>query len=67
MPLREYQCSKRACRFKREIVVHGEPPKHRRCETCGGRMNLVKHSAPAPAQFKGGGFYRTDYGPKGGA
>src|SRR4051794_15643674 len=62
MPLYEYVCQK--CGKKTEVIQrHGDRPL-RSCPECGGR---VKKAISAPAiQFKGSGFYLTDYGRSGG-
>ncbi len=58
MPLYEYLCKK--CGHKTELIQnHGSRPL-RTCPDCGGS---VKKMISAPAiQFKGSGFYITDYG-----
>lgn len=61
MPLYEYQCTKCAARFERIEKVNG--PHLRKCPSCAGR---VERMASAPAiQFKGSGWYVTDYGGRG--
>ncbi|REJ75769.1 MAG: zinc ribbon domain-containing protein [Acidobacteria bacterium] len=56
MPLYEFHC--RDCGHSVELILKlgARPPK---CEECGGRM-AKKVSAPA-FQFKGSGWYVTDY------
>ena len=56
MPLYEFQC--RDCEHTVELIlkVGARAPK---CEECGGRL-AKKISAPA-FQFKGSGWYITDY------
>jgi len=56
MPLYEYQCEK-CGRFER-IVKFSDPPLGA-CPTCGGTVQKL-FSSPA-IQFKGSGFYITDY------
>jgi putative FmdB family regulatory protein len=56
MPLYEYQCEK-CGRFER-IVKFSDPPLAA-CPTCGGTVQKL-FSSPA-IQFKGSGFYITDY------
>ncbi len=56
MPLYEYQCEK-CGRFER-IVKFSDPPLAA-CPTCGGPVAKL-FSSPA-IQFKGSGFYITDY------
>jgi len=57
MPLYEYQCSK--CDSKIEVIQRMSDPPQEHCPKCGGDMKKVI-SAPA-IQFKGSGFYKTDY------
>jgi len=57
MPLYEYQCS--ACRERSEILQKISDPPYTRCPKCGGEMKKL-FSSPA-IQFKGSGFYKTDY------
>jgi len=60
MPLYEYQCEACAHRFER-IQKFSDPPIES-CPTCGG---AVKKLISSPAiQFKGSGFYITDYAKK---
>ena len=63
MPLYEYQCD--ACGRRFEVIQKkfSDPPVET-CPTCGG---TVQKLASSPAiQFKGTGFYITDYPKKGG-
>lgn len=62
MPLYEYQCESCAHRFER-IQKFSDPPVET-CPQCGGAVRKLL-SSPA-IQFKGSGFYITDYG-KGGS
>jgi putative FmdB family regulatory protein len=63
MPLYEYECKKCHHRFER-IVKFSDPPL-KRCPDCGGQ---VEQTISAPAvQFKGSGWYVTDYAKKSGA
>ena len=57
MPLYEYQCL--VCNERSEILRNLSDPPYTHCEKCGGEMKKL-HSAPA-IQFKGSGFYKTDY------
>ncbi len=60
MPLYEYECLD--CGERMEILQRsGERPK-KKCPDCGGRLQKVV-SAPA-FQFKGSGWYVTDYADK---
>ncbi len=61
MPLYEYQCSKCGHRFER-IRKFSDPPLTK-CPQCGGKLEQLL-SAPA-VQFKGSGWYVTDYARKG--
>jgi putative FmdB family regulatory protein len=58
MPLYEYQCDSCGARF--ELIRKFSDPPVQVCPTCGaeGLRKLV--SSPA-FQFKGSGFYATDY------
>lgn len=60
MPIYEYQCIKCKTRIE-EIQKVNDPPK-KKCPKCGGLLNRVI-SAPS-FQFKGTGFYTTDYARK---
>jgi putative FmdB family regulatory protein len=58
MPLYEYLCS--ACgRLTEAIQSHSDPPLTV-CESCGGALKK-QLSSPA-VQFKGSGWYVSDYG-----
>ena len=61
MPIYEYQCSQ--CNERHEIIqrISDEPLAH--CPKCGGDMKKL-FSSPA-IQFKGSGFYKTDYASSG--
>ena len=61
MPLYEYKCEACAHRFER-IQKFSDPPVET-CPQCGGQVKKLL-SAPA-IQFKGSGFYITDYGKSG--
>jgi putative FmdB family regulatory protein len=64
VPLYEYQCPKCGCRFER--IQKFSDPDPKKCPNCGaGKVDRMLH-APA-VQFKGTGWYVTDYGRKGGA
>ena len=60
MPLYEYQCDQCGHRF--EKIQKFSDPLEDKCPTCGGPVHKLM-SSPA-IQFKGSGFYITDY-PKG--
>jgi putative FmdB family regulatory protein len=57
MPIYEFECRK--CKARTEVFqkMSDKPPV--KCRTCGGRLERL-HSAPA-IQFKGSGWYVTDY------
>ena len=61
MPLYEYQCQK--CKQKFEKIQKFSDRPIKKCPECGGPVEKVMH-APA-VQFKGTGWYVTDYGGKG--
>ena len=60
MPLYEYECD--ACGHRFEKIQKFSDPLVDTCPTCGGHVHKL-FSSPA-IQFKGSGFYITDY-PKG--
>ena len=60
MPLYEYQCSKCGHRF--EKIQKFSDKKIKKCPKCSGPVEQVI-SAPA-VQFKGSGWYVTDYAKK---
>lgn len=60
MPLYEYQCKK--CKHKFEKIQKFSDPPIKKCPECGGPVEKLLH-APA-VQFKGTGWYVTDYGGK---
>ena len=62
MPIYEYQCEKCGHRFEK-IQKFSDPPLEE-CPKCGGVLHKLQ-SAPA-FQFKGTGWYVTDYGKSGG-
>lgn len=61
MPLYEYQCKKCGHRF--EKIQKFSDKMIRKCPECGGAVEQLL-SAPA-VQFKGSGWYVTDYAKKG--
>ena len=63
MPLYEYQCKKCGHRFER--IQKFSDPHVKKCPDCGGAVEQVI-SAPA-VQFKGAGWYVTDYAKKSGS
>lgn len=60
MPLYEYECKK--CHHRFERIQKFSDPHVKRCPDCGGPVEQVV-SAPA-VQFKGSGWYVTDYAKK---
>ena len=60
MPLYEYECD--ACAHRFEKIQKFSDPLEDTCPKCGGHVHKLM-SSPA-IQFKGSGFYITDY-PKG--
>ena len=60
MPLYEYECE--ACGHRFEAIQKFSDPPIEKCPKCGGR---VRKLIAAPAfQFKGSGWYITDYAKK---
>jgi putative FmdB family regulatory protein len=57
MPIYEYQCHK--CKTQTEVFQKVSDKPLIKCEKCGGRLEKLI-SAPA-IQFKGSGWYVTDY------
>lgn len=57
MPIYEYECAK--CKSRVEVLqkINDKPPT--RCKKCGGR--LEKQLSASAIQFKGSGWYVTDY------
>lgn len=62
MPLYEYQCDQCGGRFER-IRKFSDPPLDEPCPSCGGAIQKLI-SSPA-IQFKGKGWYVTDYAKSG--
>ena len=60
MPLYEYRCLK--CKRHTEKIEKLNGPYLKKCPHCGGKMESVI-TAPS-IQFKGTGWYVTDYGRK---
>ena len=60
MPIYESQCAK--CHTRFEVVQKSSDARLKKCEKCGGPLKkLVSASA---IQFKGNGWYITDYAKK---
>jgi putative FmdB family regulatory protein len=62
MPIYEYQCKK--CRHRFEKIQKFSDPHVKKCPKCGSAVELLL-SAPT-VQFKGSGWYVTDYAKKSG-
>lgn len=62
MPLYEYECKK--CHHRFEKIRKFSDPPMKKCPECGGPVEQLL-SAPA-VQFKGSGWYVTDYAKKSG-
>jgi putative FmdB family regulatory protein len=62
MPIYEYQCKK--CNAHTEVMQKISDKPLTKCRKCGGRLEKLL-SAPA-IQFKGSGWYVTDYAGKSG-
>jgi putative FmdB family regulatory protein len=58
VPLYEYECSK--CEHRFEKIEKVNAPHRQKCPKCRGTAERLQ-SAPA-IQFKGAGWYVTDYG-----
>jgi putative FmdB family regulatory protein len=63
MPLYEYECQ--SCGHRFEVIQKFSDAPVSVCPTCGGAVEKLV-SSPA-IQFKGSGFYLTDYGRGGGS
>ena len=61
MPLYEYQCN--TCSHRFDVIQKSSDPLASECPTCGGPVRKLL-SSPA-IQFKGSGWYVTDYARKG--
>jgi putative FmdB family regulatory protein len=57
MPIYEYLCG--SCKEKTEVIQGMNDPRLKVCPHCAGKLTKA-FSAPA-IQFKGSGFYITDY------
>jgi putative FmdB family regulatory protein len=63
VPLYEYECQK--CHRRTEKIENVNGPHLKKCPHCGGKVERLL-SSPA-IQFKGSGWYVTDYAGKKGA
>ncbi len=57
MPIYEYECED--CGARLEIIQKASEPLKKKCPKCGGK--LKKKISAAAIQFKGAGWYITDY------
>jgi len=62
VPLYEYECQ--ACHHRFERIQQFSDPLVRKCPKCG-KMRVKKLLSSPAIQFKGSGFYITDYQRKG--
>jgi len=60
MPIYEYQCTK--CREVCEVLQKAKDKPPEKCAKCGGP--IVKRVSSPAIQFKGSGWYVTDYAKK---
>ena len=60
MPLYEYECTK--CHKRTEKIESVSGPHLKKCPHCGGKVERML--APPAIQFKGAGWYVTDYAGK---
>jgi putative FmdB family regulatory protein len=60
VPLYEYQCKK--CKHKFEKIQKFSDRPIRKCPDCGAPVDKIQHAPNV--QFKGSGWYVTDYGGK---
>jgi putative FmdB family regulatory protein len=60
MPLYEYECKKCGHRFER--IQRFSDPMVKKCPECGGKVEQM--ITAAAVQFKGSGWYVTDYAKK---
>jgi len=60
VPLYEYECAK--CHKKTEKLESVSGPHLKKCPHCGGKVEPVL--SPPAIQFKGAGWYVTDYSGK---
>lgn len=58
MPIYEYRCLKCGHQFEKMQKISDDAVS--KCEKCGERVTRIFH--PVAIQFKGSGFYATDYG-----
>lgn len=61
MPIYEYECTK--CGQRIEVMRKMTDPPLKRCRRCSGKLERLL--SPVGFQFKGSGWYITDYARKG--
>jgi|SRR6516162_3489644 len=61
MPIYEYQCKR--CHHRFERIQKFSDPHIKKCPECGGPVEQLL--SPPAVQFKGSGWYVTDYANKG--
>jgi putative FmdB family regulatory protein len=61
MPIYEYQCKR--CHHRFERIQKFSDPHIKKCPECGGPVEQLL--SPPAVQFKGSGWYVTDYAKKG--
>ena len=61
MPIYEYKCKK--CGYVFELIQKFSDPPVAKCPKCGGKAERILSSRVA-FNFKGAGFYTTDYNSK---
>jgi len=57
MPLYEYKCL--TCGYSLEVIQKINEPRLKKCPKCGGLLKKIL--SPPALQFKGSGWYITDY------
>jgi putative FmdB family regulatory protein len=61
MPIYEYQCKR--CHHRFERIQKFSDPHIKKCPECGGPLEQLL--SPPAVQFKGSGWYVTDYAKRG--
>jgi putative FmdB family regulatory protein len=61
MPIYEYQCKR--CQHRFERIQKFSDPHIKKCPECGGPLEQLL--SPPAVQFKGSGWYVTDYAKQG--
>ncbi len=60
MPIYEFKCSK--CQSVFEVIQKVDAPALKKCLKCGAQVRKI--ISPSALQFKGSGWYITDYAKK---